>query len=59
MAGTVGILVNTLSLANTKVLLNTIKEKIKEAGKKHYIFVVGSPMLPSWQILRVLISGVF
>ena len=43
MAGTVGILVNTLSLANTKVLLNTIKEKIKEAGKKHYIFVVGKP----------------
>ncbi|KAL6452067.1 hypothetical protein SBY92_003376 [Candida maltosa Xu316] len=43
MAGTVGILVNTLSLANTKVLINTIKEKIKEAGKKHYIFVVGKP----------------
>lgn len=43
MAGTVGILVNTLSLANTKTLINTIKEKIKEAGKKHYIFVVGKP----------------
>ncbi|CAX41942.1 diphthamide biosynthesis protein, putative [Candida dubliniensis CD36] len=43
MAGTVGILVNTLSLANTKILLNTIKEKIREAGKKHYIFVVGKP----------------
>ncbi|RCK59074.1 Diphthamide biosynthesis protein 2 [Candida viswanathii] len=43
MAGTVGILVNTLSLANTKTLINTIKHKIKEAGKKHYIFVVGKP----------------
>lgn len=42
-AGTIGILVNTLSLSNTKHLINTIKEKIKKAGKKHYIFVVGKP----------------
>ncbi|OBA22314.1 diphthamide biosynthesis protein [Metschnikowia bicuspidata var. bicuspidata NRRL YB-4993] len=42
-AGTVGILVNTLSLANTKVLVNQLAKKIKEAGKKHYIFVVGKP----------------
>ena len=42
-AGTIGILVNTLSLSNTKQLINTIKEKIKKAGKKHYIFVVGKP----------------
>ncbi|KAK6456677.1 putative diphthamide synthesis protein-domain-containing protein [Scheffersomyces xylosifermentans] len=42
-AGTVGLLVNTLSLANTKKLINSIGRKIKEAGKKHYIFVVGKP----------------
>ncbi|ODV69133.1 diphthamide biosynthesis protein [Hyphopichia burtonii NRRL Y-1933] len=42
-AGTVGLLVNTLSLANTKKLINTMAKKLKEAGKKHYIFVVGKP----------------
>lgn len=42
-AGTIGILVNTLSLANTKALVNGVGRKIKEAGKKHYIFVVGKP----------------
>ncbi|CAK9441065.1 uncharacterized protein LODBEIA_P49340 [Lodderomyces beijingensis] len=42
-AGTIGILVNTLSLSNTKLLINTIKEAIKAAGKKHYTFVVGKP----------------
>ncbi|GEQ66786.1 hypothetical protein JCM33374_g449 [Metschnikowia sp. JCM 33374] len=42
-AGTVGILVNTLSLANTKLLVNQLAKKIKDAGKKHYIFVVGKP----------------
>ncbi|KAI5962720.1 DPH2 [Candida theae] len=42
-AGTIGILVNTLSLSNTKQLINTIKDKIKKAGKKHYVFVVGKP----------------
>lgn len=42
-AGTVGLLVNTLSLANTKTLINKIGQKIKEAGKKHYVFVVGKP----------------
>lgn len=42
-AGTVGILVNTLSLANTKALVNAVGLKVKEAGKKHYIFVVGKP----------------
>lgn len=42
-ATTVGILVNTLSLANTKVLLNQIVRSIIEAGKKHYMFVVGKP----------------
>lgn len=42
-AGTIGILVNTLSLANTKTLMDGISRKIKEEGKKHYIFVVGKP----------------
>lgn len=43
LAATVGLLVNTLSLANTKHLLATIAKKIAEAGKKHYMFVVGKP----------------
>ncbi|KAK6465868.1 Diphthamide biosynthesis protein 2 [Scheffersomyces coipomensis] len=42
-SGTIGLLVNTLSLMNTKKLMNKIASKIKEAGKKHYIFVVGKP----------------
>lgn len=42
-AGTIGILVNTLSLANTKTLIRKIGEKIKVAGKRHYVFVVGKP----------------
>ncbi|CAH6721754.1 2-(3-amino-3-carboxypropyl)histidine synthase subunit 2 [[Candida] jaroonii] len=42
-AGTIGLLVNTLSLSNTKTLLNGLKEKIKTSGKKHYMFVVGKP----------------
>lgn len=42
-AGTVGLLVNTLSLANTKTLINSVGNKLKAAGKKHYIFVVGKP----------------
>lgn len=42
-AGTVGILVNTLSLAHTRSLMEGMARKIKEAGKKHYLFVVGKP----------------
>ncbi|CAH2350472.1 2-(3-amino-3-carboxypropyl)histidine synthase subunit 2 [[Candida] railenensis] len=42
-AGTIGLLVNTLSLANTKTLMNSIAKKIRDAGKKHYLFVVGKP----------------
>jgi len=42
-ASTVGILVNTLSLANTRTLLNKIVKSVTEAGKKHYMFVVGKP----------------
>lgn len=42
-AGTIGILVNTLSLANTKTLIREVGERIKAAGKRHYVFVVGKP----------------
>ncbi|RLV91987.1 Diphthamide biosynthesis protein 2 [Spathaspora sp. JA1] len=42
-AGTIGLLVNTLSLTNTKKLINVIGARIKAAGKKHYVFVVGKP----------------
>lgn len=42
-AGTVGILVNTLSLAHTRNLMEGVARKIKAAGKKHYLFVVGKP----------------
>lgn len=42
-AGTIGILVNTLSLANTKSMINGISKKIRDEGKKHYVFVVGKP----------------
>lgn len=42
-ASTVGILVNTLSLQNTKTLLNQTIQAVVEAGKKHYMFVVGKP----------------
>jgi diphthamide biosynthesis protein 2 len=42
-ASTIGVLVNTLSLSNTKLLLNEIIKSIIEAGKKHYMFVVGKP----------------
>ncbi|ODV84730.1 hypothetical protein CANARDRAFT_28875 [[Candida] arabinofermentans NRRL YB-2248] len=42
-AGTIGILVNTLSLSNTKKLLNKVVKWVRQAGKKHYMFVVGKP----------------
>ncbi|CDO93519.1 unnamed protein product [Kluyveromyces dobzhanskii CBS 2104] len=42
-AGTVGILVNTLSLRNTKETMNQLTKLLKENGKKHYLFVVGKP----------------
>ncbi|VEU19972.1 DEKNAAC100339 [Brettanomyces naardenensis] len=42
-ASTVGILVNTLSLQNTRILLNKVAKWVKDAGKKHYMFVVGKP----------------
>lgn len=42
-AGTIGILVNTLSLKNTKETINSLANLIKDSGKKHYMFVVGKP----------------
>ncbi|KAG7927755.1 hypothetical protein KL925_002113 [Ogataea polymorpha] len=42
-AGTIGILINTLSLANTRTLLNKVIKWVRKAGKKHYMFVVGKP----------------
>ncbi|CCC66830.1 hypothetical protein NCAS_0A02720 [Naumovozyma castellii] len=42
-AGCIGILVNTLSLRNTKETINKLATLIKSVGKKHYLFVVGKP----------------
>lgn len=42
-AGTIGILVNTLSLRNTTEVIKKVSAKIKEADKKYYMFVVGKP----------------
>lgn len=42
-AGCIGILVNTLSLRNTKEMINTLVKLIRDNGKKHYLFVVGKP----------------
>lgn len=42
-AGCIGILVNTLSLRNTKETINKLSKLIKANGKKHYFFVVGKP----------------
>lgn len=42
-AGCIGILVNTLSLRNTKEMINKLIKLIRSNGKKHYLFVVGKP----------------
>lgn len=42
-AGCIGILINTLSLRNTKEIINKLIKLIKLNGKKHYLFVVGKP----------------
>ncbi|KAL6946982.1 hypothetical protein ACO0QE_001839 [Hanseniaspora vineae] len=42
-AGTIGILVNTLSLKNTKETINALTKLIKSHDKKSYLFVVGKP----------------
>jgi diphthamide biosynthesis protein 2 len=43
LAGTVGLLINTLSLAHSKQLVARLARAIRAAGKKHYVFVVGKP----------------
>ncbi|CAL9737918.1 2-(3-amino-3-carboxypropyl)histidine synthase subunit 2 [Monosporozyma servazzii] len=45
-AGCIGILINTLSLRNTKETINKLIHLIKSNGKKHYLFVVGKPNVP-------------
>ncbi|GMM53768.1 2-(3-amino-3-carboxypropyl)histidine synthase [Maudiozyma humilis] len=42
-AGCIGVLVNTLSLRNTRETINKLTTLIKMNGKKHYLFVVGKP----------------
>ncbi|CAI4044383.1 2-(3-amino-3-carboxypropyl)histidine synthase SKDI_11G0300 [Saccharomyces kudriavzevii IFO 1802] len=42
-AGCIGILVNTLSLRNTRETINGLAKLIKTREKKHYLFVVGKP----------------
>lgn len=42
-AGCIGILVNTLSLRNTRETINELIKLIKVREKKHYLFVVGKP----------------
>lgn len=41
--GTIGVLVNTLSLSHTNEVVAQLGRQIKQAGKKHYVFVVGKP----------------
>ncbi|AQZ18309.1 DPH2 (YKL191W) [Zygosaccharomyces parabailii] len=42
-SGCIGILVNTLSLKNTRETINALIELIRSNDKKHYLFVVGKP----------------
>ncbi|EJS42993.1 dph2p [Saccharomyces arboricola H-6] len=42
-AGCIGILVNTLSLRNTRETINELVKLIRSREKKHYLFVVGKP----------------
>lgn len=42
-AGCIGILINTLSLRNTRTLINELIKLIRLKDKKHYLFVVGKP----------------
>ncbi|KOG98145.1 2-(3-amino-3-carboxypropyl)histidine synthase [Saccharomyces eubayanus] len=42
-AGCIGILVNTLSLRNTRETINELIKLIRAREKKHYLFVVGKP----------------
>ncbi|KAK5780559.1 hypothetical protein RI543_001680 [Arxiozyma heterogenica] len=42
-AGCIGILINTLSLRNTKETINKLIKLVRSNAKKHYLFVVGKP----------------
>ncbi|KAK9353620.1 putative diphthamide synthesis protein-domain-containing protein [Lipomyces doorenjongii] len=42
-ASTIGILVNTLSLRSSSELILSLQRIIRDAGKKHYVVVVGKP----------------
>lgn len=53
-AGTIGILVNTLSLRLMGEVLETTKKWIRAAGKKHYVFVVGKPNIPKLANFEVI-----
>ncbi|CCH62972.1 hypothetical protein TBLA_0I03170 [Henningerozyma blattae CBS 6284] len=45
-AGTIGILINTLSLERTNESVNKLISLIRSHEKKHYLFVVGKPNVP-------------
>lgn len=66
-AGTIGILVNTLSLRHTTDVLQSLKRWLTSANKKYYVFVVGKPNVPKlanfeaidlWVILGCSMGGV-
>lgn len=53
-AGTIGILVNTLSLRHMTELLELTKKWISAADKKYYTFVVGKPNVPKLANFEVI-----
>ncbi|KAF5096068.1 hypothetical protein D0Z00_002899 [Geotrichum galactomycetum] len=66
-AGTIGILVNTLSLRDVRGALTRVQNWIKAAGKKHYTFVVGKPnvaklanfdVVEIWVVLGCPLGGI-
>lgn len=66
-AGTIGILVNTLSLRHTTEVLQSLKQWLTSANKKYYVFVVGKPNVPKlanfeaidlWVVLGCSMGGV-
>ena len=66
-AGTIGILINTLSLRDVRGALARVQNWIKAAGKKHYTFVVGKPNVPKlanfdvveiWVVLGCPLGGI-
>lgn len=66
-AGTIGILVNTLSLKHASEVLDIVKRWITAAEKKYYTFVVGKPNVPKlanfevidmWVVLGCSMGGV-